>query len=286
MFARPIIPIPPSYDGMGGLDITNTNVYLNHLSENGAQCVMTTEGTSQFNLMDQEEVHLFNKLVYSFPGEKILGVPSLPLNKARDFIRNMVYEDNTSIMALYPDRYYDDESVILFFKLLSSSLGKPIYIHTKPLRNGRGGEWNYTAKIINSLFREGWVKGIKEEHSSLAHSYNFVLDLDPGLDIIVAGGSMRRFQYLRNAGATTFLAGVGSIFPHIENQFLSGDCSLIKMENQMFKVFMKHGWHPSLREGLKQLGLGCQFNRQPWPTPTQEMISEITAVLNKIKNEK
>ena len=50
---------------------------------------------------------------------------------------------------------------------------------------------------------------MKEENSSLAASFGFVDDIrgfSESFDIIVAGGSMRRHQFLANAGANSFLA--------------------------------------------------------------------------------
>ena len=70
---RPVIAIPPSYDKSENLETDSTKSYLNYLKENGAECVMTTAGTSQFNLLSTEEVHALNKAVSSFEGQKILG---------------------------------------------------------------------------------------------------------------------------------------------------------------------------------------------------------------------
>ena len=47
---RSIIAIPPSYDKEERLEIKSTVGYLKYLKTYGAQCVMTTAGTSQFNL--------------------------------------------------------------------------------------------------------------------------------------------------------------------------------------------------------------------------------------------
>ena len=53
----------------------------------------------------------------------------------------------------------------------------------------------------------------------------------------------------------------------------------------IFDVFMKNGWHKSLREALRQRGLTCLFNRGPWPKVTAEESLEIKNVLSKIEGE-
>ena len=57
---------------------------------------------------------------------------------------------------------------------------------------------------------------------------------------------------------------------------------VIKFEAPFFNVFMKIGWHKALREGLKQKGLCCQFNRKPFNFPTQAERLEIADILNYI----
>ena len=132
------------------------------------------------------------------------------------------------------------------------------------------------------------IEGIKEEHSNLYKSYDFVSKLDPDMDVIVAGGSsMRRFEFLESAGANAFLSGVGNLFPHIEQQYLDGDKDVaLSIEKRFFDVFMKYGWHKSLRIGLDILNLTCYNDRNPWPRRDPEEYKEIKNIVEFIKNEK
>ena len=109
---RPVVAIPPSYNRNEDLETDSTKSYLNYLKENGAECVMTTAGTSQFNLLSTEEVHTLNEAVSSFEGQKILGVPALSLKHTIDFIKRAsesYLDENSKLMVLYPDRYYYDD---------------------------------------------------------------------------------------------------------------------------------------------------------------------------------
>jgi dihydrodipicolinate synthase/N-acetylneuraminate lyase len=53
-FNGPVYPISPSFDENENLELESTKKYLTHLKDGGAKIVMTTAGTSQFNLMSRE----------------------------------------------------------------------------------------------------------------------------------------------------------------------------------------------------------------------------------------
>ena len=95
MKTRTVIPIPPSFDKNQNLDIISVSKYVKYLENKGACTVMTTAGTSQYNLLDIDEIHSLNKtIVDSFKGSKILGVPALATRSAIKFIEEA--EDNAA----------------------------------------------------------------------------------------------------------------------------------------------------------------------------------------------
>ena len=279
---RSVIAIPPSYDKGQNLELDSTSSYMQYLKQNNACTVMTTAGTSQFNLLSTGEVHEFNSCVKdSFVGSKILGIPALNSHKAHEFAQKASKGEDTKYMVIYPDRFYDKDSIYRYVGNIVEALGDSVYLHTPKMRSGRGGDWNYDAETINYLYEKGMVVGIKEEHSSLAEGFNFVSQLNKNLDVIVAGGSMRRFCFLNPAGANSFLAGIGNIFPNIEQEFFHDkDSKFISMETQLFNVFMRYGWHQSLRIALRIRGLTCFHDREPWPKPSDAAVLDIAEILD------
>tara|TARA_R100000152_G_C6764867_1_gene189559 strand:- start:377 stop:1243 length:867 start_codon:yes stop_codon:yes gene_type:complete len=286
-----VIPIPPSYNKDESLCLKDTAKYLKFLEKYrcpkgwGTRTIMTTAGTSQFNLLDQNEIRSFNECVSDFDGKVILGLPPLSLNQVIKFIKNSRSNNFSNWMALYPDRYYDDESIIDYFKRIREHTNSPIYLHGMFARSGYGGHWNYTSDILNKLWEDKVICGIKEEHSELQKSYNVLQKLPFELDIIVAGGSMRRHQFLRSAGANSFLAGIGNLFPRIEERYVQGISMdhCLEQESKLFSVFGKHGWHRSLRIALSLLDLGCHYDRMPYPKRKKEVVDDIKKVLEQIK---
>ncbi len=285
---RPVVAIPPSYNRNEDLETDSTKSYLNYLKENGAECVMTTAGTSQFNLLSTEEVHTLNEAVSSFEGQKILGVPALSLKHTIDFIKRAsesYLDENSKLMVLYPDRYYYDDVLEDFIQTITSHTYE-IYLHTPKMRNGIGGDYEYSSMLISNMSIYG-LAGIKEENSSLQQSYDFVRNLPKNLDVIVAGGSMRRFQFLESAGANSFLAGIGNLFPNIENRFLSSQQDrqqMLDIESKFFDVTSKIGWHPALRTSLREMNLTCFYDREPWPQVSHVDYLELKKVIEEVQS--
>tara|TARA_X000001388_G_scaffold24304_2_gene16834 strand:+ start:6941 stop:7819 length:879 start_codon:yes stop_codon:yes gene_type:complete len=282
-----VVPIPPSYNQSQELCLKDVDTYIKFLEKSGVvSTVMTTAGTSQYNLLSDVEIMSLNYQVSLFSNKKIIGLPAKSLIELKKFIASqkaMIQSDNCHYMGLYPDRFYDNKTIIDYFSFVSEYVESPIYVHGMFMRAGRGGQWNFTADVLNELFDRNLIVGIKEEHSDLAASYNFILNLNPKMDIIVAGGSMRRHKFLRNAGANSFLSGVGNLCPHIENTYILGnESAAIEKENKLFTVFNKHGWHRSLRIALSILNLGCKYDRMPWSQRDDETVADIHNVIKEI----
>lgn len=296
--SRPVIGIPASYDENENLETDSTKKYLKFLEDRGAYCVMTTAGTSQFNLLNVEEIHELNQCVASsFPHQKILGIPQLSTKNAVKFAKRATqYMDETSyLMALYPDRFYSSEVICDYMKSIYDAVGKPIYIHAQVMRQGiSSNNWNYPSDLINKLHDDNIICGIKEEHPNLQAAYGLIRGLNKNIDVIVAGGSMRRYQFLESAGANSFLSGIGNILPILENMFFNAGkeerVTILDIEANFFDFCMTNGWHKSLRECLKLANLTCFYNRKPWPEMDSETKRKLTNVfdttLKRIKYEK
>ena len=296
MHTKFVVAIPPSFDYEEKLECASTINYLNYLHEHGASIIMSTAGTSQFNLLTLDEIHEFNQiLVENFKGKCILGVPALSTKAAIDFIERAEKEymqPNANLMFLYPERYYNEETIFSHFMKLRSYSSQPFYIHGMVMRSGYGGTWDMNANVLTTLYKAEGIIGIKEENSNFKKSYDFVKALPKEMDVIVAGGSMRRHQYLKSAGANAFLSGVGNLFPQIEAKYcekIDLDKNVaheLDIESTMFDTFMKHGWHRSLRTALRLLDLTCVNDRMPWPRADSKVDLLVAKTIQEIANER
>lgn len=296
----PVYPIPPSFKEDGSLDLEQVKNYLSYLSESDVKTAMTTAGTSQFNLMSLDEIRQFNKCcVENFPGKVIVGLPALPscvLSK-EIWHTNHLYGDNdrVALMLLYPDRHYDNKDVVSFFHQAADDSRCPIFIHGMFMRKGQGGTFDFDAKIVNEIAAHPYIIGMKEECTSFEKGYDLcrgVKKKNIDFEIIVAGKSIRRWVLMKTAGADTFLAGLGSIFPKFDADayhFRTFDSvtdvayKILKVEDHFFDTCMKIGWHLSFREILKQLGVCCLYNRSPFPVCTKKQSKELGDILEYIR---
>jgi len=269
---RPVYPICPSFKD-GELELESIKKYLRYLDKEGATRVLTTAGTSQFNLLSVKEIFYLNRaLVKHFTKEKILGLPIQSLKHTLKEVKalNNLKADNTSILIIFPERYYSDNQIVNYFKIICNASNYPVYVHGNPIRKGNGGVYEYSNELLSKLSKIDNFKGMKEEYSSIDLAMKCIQDLD--LDIIVAGGSMRRFWLLNSYGASSFLTGIGSFYPEyseyfydsiINNRLTSARSIIEKYEKQFFNVFMSIGWHACMREGLKYKGFLLE-NREPF----------------------
>lgn len=290
-YTHPVYPIPPSFIE-DELELTRTKKYLHFLQENGAKRVMTTAGTSQFNLLTPDEIFVLNKsVINNFKFEKIIGLSSQSYKNIEIQLGrlNKLNADRTSILIIFPERYYNDQQVVHYVEKVCRYSNYPVYLHGNPLRKGNGGIYEYTATLLNKLSKIDNFVGIKEEYSSIDLAFKTLPDVK-NLDIIVAGGSMRRFWALSNYGATSFLTGIGSFNPkHSEyffDNFVTGSldrCTDVieHLEKPFFQTCMKIGWHASMRTGLQKLTFILE-NRQPFveldPTDKNDILNAVNLI--------
>lgn len=290
----PVIPIPPSYSE-SGLCYNEIEKYINWLVDRDVKIVMTTSGTSQFNLMNNQEIRSFNIFcACQFPHNKIIGIQPVSLQEVlceiKYYNQHISMLDNTYLMLFFPERYYGQEHVVDFFHEVADVSKVPVFIHGMSMRSGTGGLYDFNANLVNSISKHSNIIGMKEECSSFELAYDLCRNSDPDFLKIVSGKSARRFTLLRAAGAHTYLAGLGNIFPKLDQTIFNWfkiDKNPFKMlkefEDPFFDVFMKIGWHKALRECLKQEGLCCSNNRKPFPDCTQRESETIMAVVESIK---
>ena len=109
---RTVVAIPASYDTDENLELKSTKKYLFYLQDNLADTVMTTAGTSHFNMLSNKEIHALNRcVVENFKGKKIIGIPALSTKQAVEFVEQAsdYIDSDTNLMALYPERFYEED---------------------------------------------------------------------------------------------------------------------------------------------------------------------------------
>ncbi len=291
----PIVPIPSFYNEDESLNFQELRRYLEYLQTNGVETIMTTAGTSQYNLLANPEIASFNKVCnHCFSKQVILGITPTSLSTIKILIEGT--PPCYGILVLYPDRLYDSgDEIYNYFSEVAKFSHSPIWLHAMPVRSGHGLKWvDFPIEVIKRLSKLSNIAGIKEESRHYETAYEVSRLATDNFSVCVAGGSGRRFSLCRNAGATTYLAGLGNLFPFLENSlqeahetwlYPNGDGQLKKLvniENKFFDVMKP--WHPSLREAINILGFEIG-NRKPFPTCSPAQYKRIESLIRSMKNE-
>jgi 4-hydroxy-tetrahydrodipicolinate synthase len=289
----PVIPLPTPFKQNGEIDTTSLESYVRFLVDQGIKNLMTTVGTSRYNLLSNEEIKLVNETVVAAAEGKAYTIVANPpfgrLEDAVDFAKHSEAIGASLFLAYYPERYYGDEYLIDFFKALSDAVDIGILIHEMPMRNGLGGgSVQYSIPLLKKLLQLENIVGVKEEALDIAYSNAVVKAISSEAVIIGAGGGMSR--YLRDywLGAKAFLGGIGNFHPALEldfytkmtsKQFEEAHDIVLNIEQPFFGEVVSFGWHPSLKSALSLCGHMQAYERKPMKQTTDAEREHIKKVL-------
>ncbi len=274
----PVFPIPTFFLKDRSIDWNGLKRYCSFLISNGAKNVMTTVGTSRFNLLSLDEINEINRVIATeLKGKAFVITSTAPFGDLKSTVENVrLSKENGSSASLivYPDRNYGDNNVSKFFKSIADQVGIDLFVHAEPIKNGLGGgSLRYSLSLLEDLFKHPRIVGLKEESLDIGHSQAIYNKFAKKFILIGAGGSMSRFVRDNWFGAQTYLAGIGNFLPKLELEFYKAitkkDIDKAKkiVNNQeipYFNTVVPCGWHPALKYSISLLDLGLNdFERSP-----------------------
>jgi 4-hydroxy-tetrahydrodipicolinate synthase len=292
--AGPVFPVLTPFKESGEVDHAALARYVDFLVGTGARTIMTTVGTSRFNLMSEAEMMAVNETVAKASSASTITIAAGPLTG--DVATNIAFATHAerigadAYIAFFPERWYGAEAITDFFSRIAASVSIAVMIHEMPMRSGYGGQAQYPIDLLERLVSVPNIVGMKEECMDAGYTYKVLRRLANKCAIIGAG-AMRNFLRDHHAGAKANLVGVGSFFPKVEIAFQyalkAGDVhraeSLVRRyEDPYFDVAVELGWHPQLKEMLHLKGLMPPFERAPMPRLTaaqQERLRDCVARL-------
>jgi 4-hydroxy-tetrahydrodipicolinate synthase len=278
MISGPVIPVPTFFNEDESVDFQGLSKYVSFLSDSRIPAIMTTVGTSRYNLLSWDEIKENNKTLSEFSSgitQSIVANPTTGgLKTAIEFGKHAESINADYFLVYFPERYYGEDNTFSFFKELSEELEINILVHEMPMRNGiGGGSIQYSITLLEKLFSLNNIVGMKEESLDVEYSNKLVETFSDDVIIIGAGGGMGRFLNRDfERGSKAFLGGIGNFIPQMEidfyNYLTSGDIE--KAKNIVEKVEMKYfekvvplGWHPSLKIAMNLKGFSSLFERRP-----------------------
>jgi dihydrodipicolinate synthase/N-acetylneuraminate lyase len=274
----PVIPIPTPFLENEEIDYNGLSSYTKFLSDENIPAVMTTVGTSRYNLLSWDEIKKVNETIVKASGPNTQTIVANPttggLKAAIEFGKHAESLGADYYIVYFPERHYGEDNTYNYFKALCDELSIKILIHEMPMRNGiAGGSIQYSVNLLETLFQLENIVGMKEEALNAEYSNELVEKFSEDVLIIGAGGGMSRYMYRDyERGAQAYLGGIGNFIPKIELDFYqaitNGNQEKAKaiVENVELKYFEKVvplGWHPSLKIALNLKGLTTPFERRP-----------------------
>lgn len=291
----PVVPLPTPFMENEEVDYDVLSSYVSFLCDKGIKTVMTTVGTSRFNLLSMDEVKKINETVVKSAGKDTVTIVANPshgsLKDALIFAKHAEEIGADVFLAYFPDRHYGEDAVFEFFETIAKNIKIDILIHEMPLRNGLGGgQQHYSTDLLARLFEIKNIVGVKEEALDLAHSEKIVKMFSDKAVIIGAGGGMSR--YLRDywLGARTYLAGIANFYPELELEFYEAMQNeeykkaykiVHDIEKPFFATTVPMGWHRCLKEALNICGLAPSYERLPMKQISDEHAQTLKEVMQK-----
>lgn len=294
-----VLPIPIPFLENEEIDYQGLNTYIQFLSDKGIKNVMTTVGTSRFNLLSDEEVRQVNKVVADAMPNDGISIVANPLvgstKSAISFAEHSQSIGADFFLLYFPERHYGEENTYQYFKTVAEAVDIPILIHEMPKRNGiGGGTVQYSLNLLERLLAIPNIVGFKEEALNAEYSNQIVTQFKDDAIIIGAGGGMSR--YLKRdfeRGSKAFLGGIGNFYPQLEidfyNAITSGNEALAnkivsEIELPYFDIVVPYGWHPTLKAALAYQGLMNPFERRPMVKLSTDARKTIEKAVDNILN--
>ncbi len=293
----PVIPLPTPFNADESVDLNGLAQYVEFLSDGKIPAVMSTVGTSRYNLLSWDEMRDINRTVASSvkPGtQSIVTSPTTGgLKHMIEFGKHAESIGADYYLVYFPERHYGEENTYNFFKALCDELSIRILIHEMPMRNGVGpGTQQYSLDLLGRLFALDNIVGVKEEALNPEYS-NQILDryADSALMIGAGGGMSRYLDRDHQRGAQAFLGGLGNFIPQIELDFFNamqsgnreeGARIVSEIERPYFDAVLPMGWHPTLKSALHHMGLMQVHERRPMVQLSDEEHGRVKAIMQQL----
>src|SRR5581483_3038880 len=218
----PVFPIPTPFTEAGAVDHDALARYVDFLADRKIAALMSTVGTSRFNLLSKDEIKAVNETIARAAKGRCIVILAGPMDGGTDvhveFARHAEKAGGDAFIAFFPERYYGEADVLGFFKTVSESVGIGTMIHEMPMRSGYGGNQQYGLDLLDRLTDMPGVVGMKEECMDGNYAYLLHRRLS-GKAGIIGAGSKRLFMRDFHAGAKAYLVGLGNFFPRVAMDF-------------------------------------------------------------------
>ncbi len=202
--------------------------------------------------------------------------PKGPTSLAVEFAEHAETAGADGILAVYPDRYYTDDSVYAFFREIAGSCAIGVLIHLLSITAGRAGmgpKVHYSLELVERIAAIDNMVGMKEESHDQGLVYKYNRLLRDSFLIIGGAGGMRACLTGASLGPAGLSRGaLGVCFRTLNWNFTPpswratkkrpGTSSSRRRSLSLMKA-VKVGWHLALKEAMAVVGIMEPWERAP-----------------------
>lgn len=274
------------------VDIEKLKGLVNYLLSQGVEGFYLTGSTGQGIMMDTSERKAVVETVIDEVGGKvpiIVHVGTIDTKHAIKLAKH-AYEAGADAISSIPPFYYkfSFEELYGYYEDVAQSTPLPMIIYSIPATTGV----NMGMDAIKKLSGIENVKGIK--YTSMNHYEMQRIKEHIGQDFVVYSGADEMCVSGLMMGADGIIGSFYNLDPEIYiaiyNDIKTGEYQKanekLKIANDVIEVCLKYGCYPSIRAGLRWMGIDCGIDRKPFKQLDDNELKSLREELKRIKDTK
>jgi len=290
-----VASVPLFFNEDESINYEDLQKYVNIIiNEKHAQLLYLMAYNSRINLLSFNEVVQLNQKIREFTKGSDLKYTLCTPYKATNlevcrFLEKFDVDDDLyGVSLLFPERVYDDFSVITDYFSLPSTFGMQTLMHEMKYVSGKNGslnDWNIDS--LMQIQESCPIIGLKEDSKDDNLTAECLKRLN--VDLILAGGGLTQAANLIRLQPKAWLAGVSLIRPDLakfeyaclsnnEAEKINFFCS--KIEKPFFELCSKYGWHCVHKFLLGQVHGFSIHERRPMAKLSSDASEQVMQIWN------
>lgn len=288
----------------GEISWDDLDQYIAELIEANVQTVYAMAYNTRYMQLNNSEIleiHLFIAERLIGTGiSLIVGHPYLATYEELDvYFKGLSKSPHevASVSMLYPERYYNNDDIVIDFVRFPEKYGFKTLLHEMKLVSGFNGELiEWPQDLLHQILELPNVAGVKEDSKNDSVTTELIARYGHDKEIIVAGHGKQRTLALASSQSNHFswLNGSSMLKPKLGAEFcndlnangVSSDYIANYIENYerpFFHFVKKYGWHMAHKGLLGERGYSIH-ERFPLPPPNFLMDAEDVHALDMVRS--
>nr|WP_277603586.1 dihydrodipicolinate synthase family protein [Bowmanella dokdonensis] len=281
------------------IDYEAVGNYLTKLYQQGAKRFYAMAYNSRYSQMTHQEIKELNAFCIRHLKQLnkdnivIVGDPiHCSTRESLEFTLHAKECGADLISLLVREKHFTDEQILEHYQYIGEKSQFPLLVHEMPFLSGYDGtQMHWPMSLLERLPEVPYIAAIKEDAKDFDITRK-VLELEPQIKVIIAGGGKKTFRKYMSHGARAWLNGISIIDAGIAEIFWEAcqkdDEEVInfviqQLEEPFFSgVVKKYGWHRTNKALLQAANLMHRRDRMPLKHLSDSEYAEVVDVYGRI----